>query len=172
VESAYLYTVRHDLETGFSLIELMVTLIVLAIILAIGIPSFQRLFETSRVNRANDEFIAAVNLARSEAITRELPAGRRIVLCERNAAGTDCSGDAQWADGLMVLEVDADGNPLQVIRVWDPVPTASVAAGAHRITFSPDGRADPAVGFTVQVDTEQQAYCLRPTGSIFKGVCP
>jgi len=172
VESAYLYTVRHDLETGFSLIELMVTLIVLAIILAIGIPSFQRLFETSRVNRANDEFIAAVNLARSEAITRELPAGGRIVLCERNAAATDCSGDTDWADGLMVLEAEADGTVVQVIKVWDPIATASVTAGASRVLFSSDGRANPAVGFAVNVSDKSQAYCIRPTGSVFKGACP
>lgn len=158
--------------TGFSLIELMVTIAILAIILMIGIPSFQNLFENSRINRANDNFIAAVNLARSEAITRELPAGGRVVLCERNADATACSGDAAWADGLMVLEAEADGTVVQVIRVWDPIATASVAAGANSVTFSPDGRANPAVGFAVNVSDKSQAYCLRPTGSVFKGACP
>ncbi len=172
MESEYSSNVRRSLDAGFSLIEVMVTVAVLAIILAIGIPSFQSLFENSRLNRANDDFIAAVNLARSEAITRELPAGGGVVLCERNAAGTACSGDAAWADGLMVLEMDAGGNVLQVIRAWDPVATAAVAAGANQITFSRDGRADPAVGFTVNVDGKSQNYCLRPTGSVFKGGCP
>jgi type IV fimbrial biogenesis protein FimT len=172
VESEYSSKVCRILDAGFSLIELMVTIAVLAIIVTIGIPSFQSLFENSRLNRANDDFIAAVNLARSEAITRELPAGGVVVLCERNAAGTACSGDAAWADGLMVLEMDAGGNVLQVIRVWDPVATAAVAAGANGVAFSSDGRANPAVGFAVSVGTDLQNYCLRPTGSIFKGVCP
>jgi type IV fimbrial biogenesis protein FimT len=72
----------------------------------------------------------------------------------------------------MVLEMDAGGNVLQVIRVWDPVATAAVAAGANGVAFSSDGRANPAVGFAVSVGTDLQNYCLRPTGSIFKGVCP
>lgn len=75
MESEYSLNVRRTLDAGFSLVEVMVTVAVLAIILAIGIPSFQSFFENSRLNRANDDFIAAVNLARSEAITRELPAG-------------------------------------------------------------------------------------------------
>ena len=160
------------LETGFSLIELMVTIVILAIILAIGIPGFQNLFENSRLQRANGDFVTAVNLARSEAISRELPAGGRVVLCERNAAANGCSGDADWSDGVLVLEVDAVGNVQQVIRAWDPIPTVTLTAGAAQILFTSDGRADPAVGFNVDVNGESQDYCLRPTGSLFKGGCP
>jgi len=160
-------------DAGFSLVELMVAIVVLAIVLAIGIPSFQSMFESSRENRANDDFISAVNLARSEAITRELPAGGRVVLCERNGGATGCSGDTGWGDGLLVAEVDAAGNVVQVIRAWDPVPNASVTAGAARILFASDGRADPAGGFSVNVEGRtSHSYCMRPTGSVFKGACP
>lgn len=159
-------------SSGFTLIELMITIAILAIILAIGIPSFQNLFENSRFSRANDAFISAVNLARSEAITRELPAGGSVPLCERNAAGTACSGDASWADGFMVLEVDAAGAAVQVIRVWDPIATAQVAAVASSVAFMPDGRVNQGGGFTITVSGTSQAYCMRPTGSLFKGACP
>lgn len=163
---------HHCLETGFSLIELMMSIFILAIILAIGIPGFQNLFENNRVRRVNDDFITAVNLARSEAITRELPAGGQVVLCERNAGDNGCSGDLDWNDGLLVAEVNAGGGVVQVIRVWDPVPTATVTAGAGQIFFTRDGRANPAVGFSVDVNSQSQAYCMRPTGSLFKGGCP
>lgn len=174
MESENAYRSHHYLQlaAGFSLVELMVTLVVLAIILFIGIPSFQNLFENSRVRRANDDFITAANLARSEAITRELPVGGQVVLCERNAGDNGCSGDSDWSNGLLVAEVNAGGGVVQVIRVWDPVPTATVTAGAGQIFFTRDGRANPAVGFSVDVNSQSQAYCMRPTGSLFKGGCP
>lgn len=172
MESENAYRSSLSLETGFTLIELLMTIFILGIILAFGIPSFQNLFENNRVRRVNDDFITAVNLARSEAITRELPAGGQVVLCERNAAADGCSGDSDWSNGLLVAEVNAGGGVVQVIRVWDPVPTATVTAGAGQIFFTRDGRANPAVGFSVDVNSQSQAYCMRPTGSLFKGGCP
>ncbi len=158
-------------EQGFTLLELMIAITVLAIILAIGIPSFQNLFDSSRFARVNDNFIAAINIARSEAIMRALPNGRRIVLCERNSAGTGCSGGTNWTEGLMVLESDVDGNVLQVIRVWDPVEGGVLASSAVRVNFLSNGRAVSAEAFTATVNNRTQSYCLRRSGSIFKGAC-
>lgn len=57
-------------HAGFTLIELMVTISIAAILLAIGIPSFQAIFENNRLATQANELITAVNLARSEAIKR------------------------------------------------------------------------------------------------------
>ncbi len=57
-------------ERGFTLLELIVTLAVAAIVLTIAVPSFQGLIESDRsTSRAND-LVRTLNLARSEAITR------------------------------------------------------------------------------------------------------
>lgn len=53
---------------GFTLIELLVTLAVLAILLAFAVPSFVNLIENSRVTTQTNSLLAAVNLARSEAV--------------------------------------------------------------------------------------------------------
>ncbi|WP_010323306.1 GspH/FimT family pseudopilin [Marinobacterium stanieri] len=159
-------------NTGFSLVEVMVAVAILAIVLGIGIPGFQSMFENSRVNRANDAFAAAVQLARSEAITRELPANGRIRLCERNAADNGCSGDQSWGDGLIVLEVNAAGNTVQVVRVWDAIQNATVTSGAAAFNFASDGTVDTAAGFVVSVGSDTTAYCMRLTGSVFQGACP
>lgn len=53
---------------GFTLIEMMVTVAVLAIILGIGVPSFQGLIERNRVSTATDRLLATLASARSEAI--------------------------------------------------------------------------------------------------------
>lgn len=55
---------------GITLIELMVTLAVLAILITIAAPSFQTLIKSNQVAGANNEIIAMMHLARSEAIRR------------------------------------------------------------------------------------------------------
>jgi type IV fimbrial biogenesis protein FimT len=61
----------HAKKTGgFTLIELLITLAVLAIVLAFAVPSFTNLIENSRVTTQTNNLLAAVNLARSEAVKR------------------------------------------------------------------------------------------------------
>ena len=55
---------------GVTLIELMITLSVAAILLSLAIPSFQQIAATNRVAGLTNELTAALNLARSEAIKR------------------------------------------------------------------------------------------------------
>lgn len=55
-------------ERGFTLIELMVTIVVLAIVLALAVPSFQSVVDGSRVRGTTSELITALNTARAHAI--------------------------------------------------------------------------------------------------------
>lgn len=52
------------------MIELLVTLAIAAILLAVGVPSFQNVMETNRLATQANNLVTAVNLARSEAIKR------------------------------------------------------------------------------------------------------
>ncbi len=55
---------------GFTLVELMVTIAVIAIVLAVGVPSISQLRANSELTTATNELVAALNLARSEAVRR------------------------------------------------------------------------------------------------------
>lgn len=57
-------------SAGFSLIELMVTISVLAVIVGIGLPSFTDLITSQRVRAATSAIHDSLTLARSEAIKR------------------------------------------------------------------------------------------------------
>ena len=57
-------------QRGFTLIELMVTLTVAGVLLALGIPSFSKLIANNRIATQTNEFVSALNMARSEAVRR------------------------------------------------------------------------------------------------------
>ncbi|HET7201962.1 MAG TPA: GspH/FimT family pseudopilin [Steroidobacteraceae bacterium] len=75
-----------DKQGGFTLIELMFTITVLAVLLAIGVPSFREFTQASRMATATNNLIADLNYARTEAIKRRQP----VTLC-RSTDGTNCA---------------------------------------------------------------------------------
>lgn len=91
---------------GVTLIELMVTIAVMAIMLTIGVPSFSSIIASNRTAGLTNEFIAALNLARSEAIKR----GTQVTICKcanPDASSPVCSTSANWHNGWLVF---TDGN--------------------------------------------------------------
>jgi type IV fimbrial biogenesis protein FimT len=55
---------------GFTLVELMVTVSIAAILLAVGVPSFSRLIAANRMASQTNELVSSLNLARAEAVRR------------------------------------------------------------------------------------------------------
>ncbi|BCX88542.1 type IV fimbrial biogenesis protein FimT [Methylomarinovum tepidoasis] len=84
--------------TGFTLIELMVTVAMAAIVLTVGVPSFQALVKNNRLTTAANELVGALNLARSEAIKR----GVRVTVC-KSADGASCATSGNWEQGWIVF---------------------------------------------------------------------
>lgn len=82
---------------GFSAIELMVSLTVAMILLGIGVPAFSALIANLRIAAAARDFLAAINLTRSEAIQR----GARVDLVPVDGRN--------WKSGWIVF-VDSNGN--------------------------------------------------------------
>jgi type IV fimbrial biogenesis protein FimT len=91
-------------QSGFTLIELMTTVVIVAILLGIGLPSFQGVMRSNRIATTTNEMVASLSLARNEAIKNAHGAG----VCA-STAGTACDG-ASWGDGWLVWsDLDADG---------------------------------------------------------------
>lgn len=114
---------------GFSLIELLVSLAILGILLAVSLPNFQDTIESNVTNSQAKLFITTLNLARSEAIKR----GRNVGICPSND-GLDCDA-ASWSTGWVVfVDVNGDSDGASgsidggdiIIRVFDALGASSV----------------------------------------------
>ena len=119
---------------GFTLIELMVTLVVVAILLTVAIPSFRSIVQNNRAITQANELITAINLTRSEAIKR----GRSIFICGSTDQAT-CDTN-NWALGWIVVEdTDANGSytsggDTNVLRVWNAMPTGTTLTNSGSVT--------------------------------------
>lgn len=141
---------------GFTLMELMFTLLVAGLLLTVGVPSYMDLVRNNRATTHANELVGAISIARSEAIRR----GARVTLCHSSDLKT-CGGT--WTDGWIVV---ADGAATdlaapvenEVLRVWaSPVGNAAMTvtpAGVDWIRFLPRGtvRAEGGVPMPVQFD--------------------
>ena len=80
---------------GFTLIELAITLSVAAILFTVAVPSFVSLIKSMQITTATNEFFAAINLARAEAIQR----GVRVDLVPAGEEGDWTKGWVVFIDG-------------------------------------------------------------------------
>lgn len=132
---------RHS--RGFTLIELMITIVILAILISLAVPSFNSVIQGNRTLTLNDELSTAIQLARSEALKRR----KNVIICRSNAAGNACEDGTDWSNGWQVRQVSGD-----LIRVWDATPSATVTGPSTGITFQSNGLGKGAGIFEVQVD--------------------
>ncbi|MGH8085310.1 MAG: GspH/FimT family pseudopilin [Lysobacter sp.] len=134
---------------GFTLIELMITIAIAAIGLALAYPSFSGVFRSNRVATHTNTLMASLNLARTEAIRSNRGGG----VCSSDG-GVTCNG-ANWDAGWLVFtdmdgdgEMDEDGDI--VIRYVEGNPGISMESVEDVIAFDHRGRLAAEVTLTLQ----------------------
>lgn len=126
---------------GFTLLELMITLLIAGIILSIGVPSFRGVMQNQRMTTATNELVMSLNLAKSEAIKRVA----YVSIC-KSSNGVTC-GDAatSWNDGWIVFanatvaNVDVRDFGDELIRVYPGL--------RNGYTLTPIGTVDGFISF-------------------------
>lgn len=130
-------SVGNRIFSGFTLIELIVTVTIAAILIAIAVPGLNNFVETNRLTSATNEFIGDQSFARSEALKR----GTNTGVCKTGGTSA-CDADSTWQAGWMVF-VDTDND-----RAWSPSDELLRLHGAlppnTAVTVS-SGSADPII---------------------------
>ncbi len=133
---------------GLTLVELMIVLAVLAVSLSVGTPLFQDQIHSNRLRAEASRFLGAINLARSEAVMRNVA----VSICPSAMAITGqakCSGaySGGWivyanADRDKVVDADAD----EVLQVFEGLPSgyrltnrSGKTMAFELINYLPDG---------------------------------
>lgn len=161
---------------GFTLIEIMVAIGIVAVLASVGLPEFTVFLRNTRLAGVASDLRSDMQLARSESIRRNA----RVLVCPRSSAtATTCAttvAAATWMNGWLVCH-DTDNNgacdaatssdPNPVRTRGAPSAPLSLSGPAASVIFLPIGNANAAATFTFTGGTTvTRTLSVAPSGSL------
>ena len=154
-------------QKGFTLVELLITIVVISILLATAVPSFMQAIKNNRITGQANSFVVSTQMARNEAVKR----GAGTTICAANADMDACSGSNDWSTGWIIFtDLNRDGaintntgtatsgtTCLEtedcLLGTIDGPVKSTLTAGNSDIRFLPTGQtANGPVTFTLEAD--------------------
>lgn len=156
------------LQPGFTLIELMFTIVVLGVLLGFGIPNFREFMMNGRMTNAANDLLGDLNLARSEAVKRRA----QVTVCGTNGSATPgCSSSgSEFSAWLVFVDTNGDNafqNAEQVLRQHDRV--ASTVTGTATGNLYVSYRH---TGFSTSTSASQVIFCDERKNAMTVGNFP
>jgi type IV fimbrial biogenesis protein FimT len=135
-------------SAGFTLLELMTTLSVAAIVLAFAVPNFRDIIRNNRLTAAANDLQRSAQVARAEAVKRQLP----VVVCASGDANADTPvcNDGDFRQWIVFVDTDGDWDAdglepvLERHAALDPSITVR-NNGNGIVSYAASGFAQPAV---------------------------
>ncbi len=132
-------------QKGITLIELLLTVVVLAIVVGIAVPSFDSTIKRNSIVSNANQLIGALNFARVEATKR----GASVYIASTNSA----QSNNRWGQGYVVY-LDADNDATydagEELRLYKGVSSGITLNGAStQLRFRPSGFASAAMSLKV-----------------------
>lgn len=167
-------------QSAFTLLELLVTIAVTAVLATVAIPALGEFVAHNRVAAQTNELVGALHLARNVAVTRGLP----VTVCATDDRQTGCTGDADWTQGWIVFiddrgragVVDAGDS---ILRAYPRLHgSAKLTTSGSFIRYRPDGFLDSeAVTFSLRMSrctlSGNRSIAITPQGraSVTNAAC-
>jgi len=154
---------RRAYARGMTLIELMTALVIAAILMAVAVPSFRNASLGSKLSASANNLLSSLQLARSEAIKRNVA----VTVCA-SADGATCAGGGGWEQGWVVRSA------AEVIQSQQALPDGYLvtqAGGTVPLNFQPIGIGATAATFTVCRDdpdgSQERVVTVRAAGNAY-----
>ncbi len=127
----------HRRASGFTLLELMITLSVAAILTVIAMPSFRSFVLNVRRDSVVDSLVASLQYARNQALNLD----QNTSVCA-GTTGTTCT-NALWTNGWMVITNPANASPellaTHTVSATSSAPTLRALNATSEFTFNGKG---------------------------------
>jgi type IV fimbrial biogenesis protein FimT len=178
------------IDAGFTLIELMIVVVIVAVMLTLVAPSFYTTIKNNRLRTEADRIVTSFNLARSESVKRNID----VVICARSGNPTpSCATTGIAAQGWLIFAdlnqnaaLDTTGSsPDILLKVYEALPqgysitkTDGTAYDGGKIAFYPDGSSNsPETIYLCSQDKDASAawaISVNPVGGVTasRGVGP
>mgnify|MGYP000252802508 CR=1 FL=1 len=167
-------------QSGFTLMELMIVVIVVGILTAIALPSFQSTIERRRLVGAADNLFSDLQYARSEAIkqnkeiTFQFNTGADWCYgIDDDGVGCDCTAGIGASNCTVVGGEDADGNPVSVEKIvlassFKDVQLADATNDlGGTFTINPrQGMPDDNGGLVLSINGQFKTVCINAVGKM------
>jgi len=155
---------RPGRAKGFSLVELLVTIAIAAILTGLGAPSFQKMMNANRIQTAASALQGDLMFARTEAVKR----GTWVSVCP-SANQTTCSGANTWHTGWIVF-YDKAGNGVYDANIDTILKVRAATPGGNTIVASPAPTQNAVIfnreGFTTNLGGSTVALTLHTSDNI------
>ncbi|WP_168927526.1 GspH/FimT family pseudopilin [Nitrincola alkalilacustris] len=152
-------------QSGITLIELMMVLVLMAVLMLVGVPGFQQVIAQNRAASTANDLLYHLQLARSEALRH----ARVVTLCPvTEAEPEECAAVDDWAGGW-ILFVDANGNgdydvgDDTLLRSAPPLPGQVTLEGPVFMSYQAAGSGSAAT-FALEAGSEQRWVCVELSG--------
>jgi|GEM_PF-2030633 type IV fimbrial biogenesis protein FimT len=168
-------------QTGFTVIELMIVVVIVAVLTVIGLPSYKYVISSNTAGADINTLLADMQHARTEAVKQ----GQSVEVCAANTASYQsgaatfaCSGSTTWKNGWMTCLASAcaaASYATGLIRLHAPLTSSNYLTGTvSAVTFNYFGFSNYATGGSI-TDTptgaigsanQQKTLCVSGVGNL------
>lgn len=135
----------HYRQSGFTLMELLIVLVIGAVLLGLGVPAFQGQIKGGKMSAASTDLLTNLMSARSEAVRRN----GFVTVC-KSADGAACAASGGWEQGwITFIDANFDGSVDSgeaLFQIHEALPDGLTVRGSsqvdERITYYPSGKSN------------------------------